>query len=616
MKILYLDKKSDSKELLSYLLDLGFDVRWVESVHDAKTQILLEDFDLLISEVNVDDGNGLDFLRDIQKECKIKSIIVSKNKDPEQLLKALELQVEKYLTKPLNLEELKSTIIKSLSLTNAKENTFLKDSIELGAGYIYNPLNNQITTKDGDNIVLTQQELSLVQRLVEQKGSYCSHENLQTAIGIAGGPTTIDTLRTVVKKIRKKTYENIIESLSGVGYKINIPSLKDKQDISSLISIKPIEKKILVAKGNEKRSTALQRKLAQYGFTCEEVFLLKEAKEALEHEKFDYIIIDLQLPDGDGADLLRDKPTIDSNRIIILSNSEDMHYKEYLYFKGIVDYIEKRDDLDYLAYSIYQTISKVESNNIYNNILLVESSKKIAEQIKDILLPRNYNVDVTSSADKVINLINHKSYNLIILDLEIEDINSLEFLITLKKHVDKALPIIMLSAAQRSYSLVRDCYVNGAVECLRKPIFAEEFILKIDQWSEYYKQTLEIKDNHRLLSSYKSIVDNTVILSKTDPDGIITYANEMFCNISQYSRDELIGQPHNIVRHPDMKASVFKDMWHTISKEKKIWSGVLKNKKKDGTHYILSTYIMPVLDYNNNVTEFIALRNDITDIKR
>ena len=146
-----------------------------------------------------------------------------------------------------------------------------------------------------------------------------------------------------------------------------------------------------------------------------------------------------------------------------------------------------------------------------------------------------------------------------------------------------------------------------------KPIFAEEFILKVDQWTEYYKQTLEIKDQHRMLNAYKNIVDHTVIVSKTDSKGVITYANETFCEISGYSKDELIGKPHNIVRHPETESSIFDDMWHTIKKDKKIWHGVLKNRKKDGTYYIVSTYIMPILDYNDNVIEYIALRNDITD---
>ena len=614
LKILYIDNKSEVRTILNHLLEYDYDVRFVESIHDAKTQILLEKFDLLITEVELNNDNGLDFIEEIRKTSNIKTIVVSSNQEPKTLLKALSLKIEKYLIKPIDLDELISSIKSCFSLRDSKNKNTKQKELELSSGFVFNSSKNILVNKNGTNVELTQQELTLLKALIKQKNFYCSHSSLQVSIGTVGESATIETLRTVIKKIRKKTSDTLIESLSGIGYKVNTPTVKNKYDISSLITIKKIEKKVLIAKGNEKNNKTLQKHLQEYGFICEEVFFLEDVKKALEHDNFDYIVIDLELPDGDSSEILRDKNIIKSNKIIVLSDSEDIHYKEYLYFKGIVDYIEKRNDLDYLAYLIYQTVSKLESNHINNSILLVESSKKIAEQIKDLLLPRNYNIDITRSAEQVINLVHHKSYNLIILDLELEGINSLDFLITLKTQVDKSLPIIMLSGAQRSYSTVRECYINGAVECLRKPIFAEEFILKTDQWSEYYKQTLEIKDKHRLLDSYKSIVDKTVIVSKTDSNGIITYVNDMFCDISQYSRAELIGQAHSIVRHPEMLDSYFKDMWKTISKEKKVWKGVLKNRKKDGSFYLVSTYIMPILDYNNDIIEYIALRNDITTL--
>ena len=614
MKILYIDKKSESKEILNALLEWEYDVRWVDSLYEAKTQILSDDYNLLITEVDLDDGNGLEFVENIKQSSNINTFVISANREPEQLLKAIELKVEKYFTKPINKEELKTNIEKSLITKDRRKANSFKKRVELSNGYAYNKELKQIIANSGRNIPLTKQELELVQTLVEQKGTYCTHDSLQNAIGIAGEMATIGTLRTVVKNIRKKTYEDIIGSLSGIGYKIDIKSSQEKPDISSLITVEQIDKTVLIVKGNEKLSTVLEKKLSQYGFRSTQIFLLEEAKELLKYENFDYIIVDLRLPDGDGADLIRDKQNTQANKIIVLSNFEDMHYKEYLFFKGILDYIENRDDVDYLAFTIYQTILKIESNQMHNNILLVESSKKITEQIKDILFPRNYNIDVLNSSDKVINLLKHKSYNLIIMDLELDGINSLEFLILLKKEIDKSLPIIMLSGEHRSYSIVRECYVKGAVECLRKPIFAEEFILKVDQWTEFYRQTLEIQDKNRLLSSYKKIVDNTVIVSKTDVNGIITYANEMFCKVSGYSQEELIGTAHSLIRHPDSKDALFKDMWHTISKKKEIWHGVLKNRRNDGNHYIVDTYIMPILDYNNNIVEYIALRNDITNI--
>ncbi len=77
---------------------------------------------------------------------------------------------------------------------------------------------------------------------------------------------------------------------------------------------------------------------------------------------------------------------------------------------------------------------------------------------------------------------------------------------------------------------------------------------------------------------------NTMIVSETDEKGTIIYANDDFCTIAGYSKDELIGQPHNIVRHSDMPKVAFEDLWKTIQTGK-VWNGIVKNKTKSGDFY-------------------------------
>jgi PAS domain S-box-containing protein len=128
-----------------------------------------------------------------------------------------------------------------------------------------------------------------------------------------------------------------------------------------------------------------------------------------------------------------------------------------------------------------------------------------------------------------------------------------------------------------------------------------------------FKLRNDIIRNISLLQQYKNAVDRSSIVSKTDIKGRITYVNDKFCKISGYSKEELLGKPHNIVRHPDMSKTDFKEMWKTIL-SKKPWFGVVKNKKKDGDYYIVEVTINPILDQNGEIEEFIAIRNDITDI--
>jgi aerotaxis receptor len=78
--------------------------------------------------------------------------------------------------------------------------------------------------------------------------------------------------------------------------------------------------------------------------------------------------------------------------------------------------------------------------------------------------------------------------------------------------------------------------------------------------------------------------EGRLIVSRTDPQGLITHANAAFIEISGYASEELIGQPHHILRHPDMPATAFAALWHTVQRGQ-AWHGYLKNRCKDGSHY-------------------------------
>lgn len=114
-----------------------------------------------------------------------------------------------------------------------------------------------------------------------------------------------------------------------------------------------------------------------------------------------------------------------------------------------------------------------------------------------------------------------------------------------------------------------------------------------------------------MLEQYKEAIEKSNIISKTDTGGIITFVNDEFCKISGYSRDELVGQNHNIVRHPDIAESQFQLLWDTIN-SKKVYKSTVKNLAKNGSTFYVNTTITPILDENENIIEFIAIRYDVT----
>jgi len=100
---------------------------------------------------------------------------------------------------------------------------------------------------------------------------------------------------------------------------------------------------------------------------------------------------------------------------------------------------------------------------------------------------------------------------------------------------------------------------------------------------------------------------NDFLVSLTDEKGIILFANDDFCKVAGYTLDELVGKPHNVVRHPDMPKAAFKDLWNSV-KAGDVWSGYVKNKTKDGGYYWVYATIYPMKDAVTNKVQYMSCR--------
>ncbi|MDX8395852.1 MAG: PAS domain-containing protein [Mariprofundaceae bacterium] len=101
--------------------------------------------------------------------------------------------------------------------------------------------------------------------------------------------------------------------------------------------------------------------------------------------------------------------------------------------------------------------------------------------------------------------------------------------------------------------------------------------------------------------------ENEAIVSKTDTQGRLTYCNSIFLNISGFAEEELLGEPHNIVRHPDMPSAAFADLWQTLQSGKE-WNGMVKNRTKDGGFYWVDARATPSFDAGGNIVGYMSVR--------
>ena len=116
------------------------------------------------------------------------------------------------------------------------------------------------------------------------------------------------------------------------------------------------------------------------------------------------------------------------------------------------------------------------------------------------------------------------------------------------------------------------------------------------------------------IEKYLDIIDINVIYSTTDLNGTITYASQAFCDISSYTKEELIGNTHRLIRHPEMPSTIYKELWETI-KAGKVWEGEIKNKGKDGGFYWVKTIVAPEYDAEKNIVAYSSIRHDVTSQK-
>jgi DNA-binding response OmpR family regulator len=341
----------------------------------------------------------------------------------------------------------------------------------------------------------------------------------------------------------------------------------------------PSNYNILIIEDSKSVNKILTKTFTNLGYKCFSSYTIKEAKEILLNTDIHYMMLDINLPDGSGYELISNIEN-GLEKVFILTAESDKEQRNLAYGKGIIDFIVKDKDFFYKIHEITTSIEQLEKNK-FKTILVVDDSVVIQQQLKDILQNRFYNIELATDANIALEIINKKTIDLILLDVQLKNSNGIDFLRKYKNEivVKRKIPVMIISGNVDT-TIITDGLRAGAIDIIKKPFIIEEIVLKVDLWIDYKRKEQEILSSTKLLEEYKDAVDESSIVSKTTPLGIITYVNEQFCKLSGYSKEELIGNNHNILKHPDMNVEIFKDMWHTLKNLKKSWSGKIKNKKK------------------------------------
>ena len=247
-------------------------------------------------------------------------------------------------------------------------------------------------------------------------------------------------------------------------------------------------------------------------------------------------------------------------------------------------------------------------------MLYVEDDASTIAMAK-ILFKKFENLSVTyaSNGKEALKAYRQHGFDIVITDMQMPIMGGFSLIEKIREQNPKQ-PVAMVSAMEDTRDFIKA--INMQIDYfVQKPIRSQTFVPVVEKMLKTIEDKRAAKESIALLGQYKKAVDESTILSKADLKGKITYANQKFCEISQYSKEELLGKPHSILRHPDMSKEVFANMWQTIQKGK-TWQGRVKNLAKDGSTYVVDATIIPILDASGKISEYIALRADITELER
>jgi len=245
----------------------------------------------------------------------------------------------------------------------------------------------------------------------------------------------------------------------------------------------------------------------------------------------------------------------------------------------------------------------------------IKHSKEEKDQIKKKL--KNIDTTVTKSFSITVDK-NDKEEIIIFIPIQnIKKEKTIAYFIVFDENNDLEL-ILNDYTQQKSIAL----FISLLVAFLIFRLLASKQNLEI----RVNKKTKELKDlNENLLTTVESktkelqdslnIISKYVIYSKTDLNGIITEVSDAFCEVTKYSKDELIGKTHSMLKHPDIPSKIYKELWSTIVSGK-IWTGDILNKNKDGENYWISTAISKKYDNKGVAQGYIAIRHNITSKKQ
>lgn len=369
--------------------------------------------------------------------------------------------------------------------------------------------------------------------------------------------------------------------------------------------------------GDELFATELMINLEKHSCNFQHFHEINVFEPAFKKEKPAVIIIDEDFVDKDIAGIdtvvyLKGKLNIRTPIIYVSSSSKSVSRLEAVR-AGADRYFSKPVRMDKVIHTIKGLNSHLD--DLPYQVMVIDNDVALLECYEAILTESDIVVESISRPLKGFEAIEDFKPDVIVVDMFMPECSGTE-LVNMIRQDDRwtLIPVIFLSAEQDINNQL-EAMSLGADDFLTKPIHANKLVATINATAKRARKNVKL--NHDLKNTLQEnkyqlvTLDEHAIVSATDVAGRIIHVNDKLCDISGFSRDELIGQTHRMLKSNFHTDEFYKDLWSTISKGE-IWHGVICNNTKNGDEYWVDSTIVPFIDEKGKPYKYVSVRTDVT----